>query len=158
MPLVRRSHDLEIGSVDLSDPMQTVSDDLFLRSDLGLVIHLLKITTAAPAKIGTRWFDPIGRWFDDLFDRSERDAGLHSFDANAQTIVGRSERHHHGLAIGMRQTESARQDSFDCDFHVRQTSVCRCLPISLRDQYRQTEVCLTLYQVCRKNRLRRGTP
>src|SRR2546423_13439625 len=117
MPLVRRSHDLEIGSVDLSNPMQTVPEDLFLRSELGLVIHLLKITTAAPAKIRTRRFDPIRRRFDDFFDRSERDAPLHSFDANAQAITGRSKRHHHRLAIGMRQTESARQDSFDCDFH-----------------------------------------
>src|SRR5207249_1330525 len=91
--------------------------DLFLRSELGLVFHLLKITTAAPAKIGTWWFAPIRRCFDDLFDRSERDAALHSFDANAQAIAGRSERHHHRLAIGMRQTESARQDSFNCDFH-----------------------------------------
>src|SRR5438874_13125903 len=33
MPLVQRSYDLEIGNVDLSDPMQTVSDDLFLRSE-----------------------------------------------------------------------------------------------------------------------------
>src|SRR5438132_4102691 len=80
MPLVRSSYDLEIGSVDLSDPMQTISDDLFLRNELGLVIHLLKITTAAPAKIRTWRLDPIGRWFDDLFDRSERDAALHSFD------------------------------------------------------------------------------
>src|SRR5947208_12956877 len=112
MPLVRRSHDLEIGSVDLSDPMQTVSDDLFLRSELGLVIHLLKITTAAPAKIGTRRFDPIRRWFDDLFDRSKRDAAFHSFDANAQAIAWRRERHHHRFVIGMRQTEPARQDSF----------------------------------------------
>jgi hypothetical protein len=118
MPLVRRSYDVEIGSVDFGDSMQTVSDDFFLCSELGLIIHLLKITAAASPKIGTWRFDSMRRWFDDLFDRSERDAALHSFDADAQAIAGRSERHHHRLAVGVRQAEPARQDAFDCDFHL----------------------------------------
>jgi hypothetical protein len=128
MPLVRRSDDWEIWNVDPGDSMQTISDDFFLRRELGVVINLLKITTAAPPKIWTRRFDSIRRWCEDLFDRSEGDAAFYSIDADAQAIAGRSECHHYCLAIGMRQTESARQNSFDGDFHKIHAPLSSGLP------------------------------
>ena len=45
---------------DATQPAQTIPDDFGLCIELRLVVHLLKITTATPAKVGARRLDALG--------------------------------------------------------------------------------------------------
>src|SRR6267378_6453061 len=120
MPGTSGRRDLKIRNIfDASQPAQTVPDDFRLRIQLGLVVHLLKVTTAATAKIWTGRLDAIRRWGNYLLDYRERNVPFHSIDANSQTISRGGQRHHDRAALSMGQSKSARQNSFNCDFHVQ---------------------------------------
>src|ERR1041385_869002 len=131
---MRRRGNLKRRNVSyLRDAMKTVSDDLNFGVELGLVTHLLKVTTTAAAKIRTRRLDALRRRLDAFNDRGEADCALLSINPHAQAIAGRRERDHHGLAFRVSEAETSRNDALDCYFHDSD-------------------------QGCRKKRLNRGIP
>src|SRR5215510_7194565 len=109
MPLVWRANDFEFRNLSQAgDSAQAIFDDFDLRGQLCVILQLLKIAAATPTKIRTRWFNPIGRRCDDLFDRPKCDASLLSFNANAETITGRRQGDHDCLVTRMSQAQPAR--------------------------------------------------
>jgi hypothetical protein len=83
---------------------------------LGLIIELLKITSATTAKVWARWLNPVGRAFDHFHNRGESHIAFDAINSHTQAIARRRERDHHGAAIRVREPKSAGQDSFDENF------------------------------------------
>jgi hypothetical protein len=81
------------------------------------VIHLLKVATAATAKIWARRLNAMWGSSDYFFYRSEGDVSFYALDANPYTIARCGQGYHYRAAVGMRQTKSARQNAFDSYFH-----------------------------------------
>jgi hypothetical protein len=93
--------------------MQTITNNLRLRSELGFVTKLLKVTTTTAAEVWTRRLDPQRRRREYLFDRSKQHIPLLTLNSHPHTIVRRRKRNKHSLPIRMGQSHSARKNPLD---------------------------------------------
>ena len=117
-PLVGRRCNLKCRNVFQSgESMEAVSDDFDFGIELSLIGHLLKITSTATAKVGTRRIDPEGRRLDDFHYRRKGDIAFHTLNLHTQMIARRRQSYEHGATAGVGQPHTSGQDALDFDFN-----------------------------------------
>ncbi len=88
--------------LDLRDPLQRLSQDSSLALQLSLVRNMLVMTSATPLKIRTTRFHPFRRLFDQLRNRSPREACLPGRNLRFDVLTRQHEWHEHGHTAAVR--------------------------------------------------------